>query len=275
MKIWQFFLVITISALTGIFGCRKKTSDEQNGPGTQPYSLTYPAAVFYLQSNDYIVSPSISKQGNYVAFPDDLNINAATGQITVSLKGRENKESQTGLKYKIVFTSGSVKDSTFITIAGINYQDRIFTLAQNDTLVKPFYNASGTLPVPAGSVFTSSNNKLSIDPATGVINLKKTIENGFFNDDPQNNQWRVVTIKYVTNDASTSDKNNLDVVVYYYTDTNNIPSNVSSAMRAHQGLLLGLDPVNIPVTTAPVDQSISNIVSVSKPRPPCIIIIGH
>ena len=39
--------------------------------------------------------------------------------------------------------------------------------------------------MPGGN-FSASKNKLAIDRATGKIDLKKTIENEFFNDDPEN-----------------------------------------------------------------------------------------
>jgi hypothetical protein len=65
------------------------------------------------------------------------------------------------------------------------------------------------------------------------------------------------------------------MIIYYYDTVNDIPSNVSTVMRAHQSQLLGIPEVNIPVTTAPVDASVNDLVSITRPRPPCIIIVGH
>jgi hypothetical protein len=239
------------------------------------YKLSYGDSVFYLKSKDYTVAPTAARTGSYRATPEDLNMDPATGKINVTLRGKEGKNSQTGLRYRIIYTAPEGKeDTTYIVLAGINYQDRIYSLAQNQTMVNPIYNGDTKLLVPGG-VYTASNNKLAINRSTGQIDLKKTIDNGFFNDDPQNSDWRLVTIEYQTNDGSTSDENSIDVVVYYYTSVMNIPSNVSTAMRAHQDLLLGIPEVGIPETDAPVDRDIKNIVSAFKPRPPCIVIIGR
>lgn len=258
--------------LTLLWSCTK-----DGGSGTPAEGkLSYGDNVFYIKSTDYVISPKNTGTGSYTAFPDNLNIDPATGAITISVKDKDGKATQTGLKYRINYTSpAGKKDSVFITLGGINFQDKIYELSKNETTASPIYNANPGQPFPGGN-FSQSNGKLSIDPATGTIDLKKSIQNGLFNDDPQNSNWRVVNIRYSLNDASSaSDKNNLDVVVYYYTAVQNIPSNVSTAMREHQSLLLGIDPVNIPVTSAPVDNDIKNIVSAAKPRPPCIIILGQ
>jgi hypothetical protein len=266
-------VAIYISCLFLLVSCKKEGSSV---PAPTDGKLSYSSNIFYVKATDYVVSPQNTGAGLYTAFPDNLNIDPTTGAITISIKDKDGKATQTGLKYKINYTSSNgKKDSTFITLAGINFQDRIYVLTQNDTLVSPIYNATPGQQFPGGN-FSQSNGKLSIDPATGRINLKKSIQNGLFNDDPQNSNWRVVNIQYSVNDASAvSNKNNLDVVVYYYTSVQNIPSNVSTAMREHQNLLLGIDPVLIPQTNAPVDNDIKNIVSAARPRPPCIIILGQ
>jgi hypothetical protein len=248
--------------------------NKDNSPGPAPDGkLSYGNTVFYLKTEDYSVLPVSTGSGTYSAFPDNLNIDPLTGAITISVKDKEGKNTQTGLKYRVYYTStAGKKDSTLITIAGVNYQDKIYYLSRNDTIANAIYNGTEGNNFPGGN-FTRSNGKLDIDPNTGSINLAKSIRNGLFNDDPQNSDWRVVNVEYTTNDASGSKKNSLDVVVYFYTALENIPSNVSTAMRAHQDLLIGINPVNIPVTNAPVDNDIKNIVSASKPRPPCIIII--
>lgn len=259
-----------IFCLFSLAGCQKDNPGGSTGDGP----LSYGNTVFYVKATDYVINPASTGSGSYSAFPDNLNIDAQTGQITVSVKDKEGKNTQTGLKYKIYYTStDGRKDSTTITLAGINFQDKLYYLSRNDTIASPIYNADPATGFPGGN-FSKSNSKLDIDPATGKINLAKSIRNGLFSDDPQNSNWRVVNIEYTSNDASESRKNNLDVVVYFYTAVENIPSNVSGAMRAHQSLLVGINPVDIPLTNAPVDNDIKNIVSAAKPRPPCIIIIA-
>jgi hypothetical protein len=254
-----------------LVGCQKEQDPGSGSGGNGP--LSYGNSIFYLKATDYVITPVSTGAGSYSAFPDNLNIDPATGSITISVKDKEGKNTQTGLKYRIMYTSPQGKqDSTFITLAGINFQDRIYYMSNHDSIARPIYNADPSNGFPGGN-FSRSNGKLDIDPSSGSINLAKSIRNGLFNDDPQNSAWRVVNIEYTSNDASESRKNNLDVVVYFYTALENIPSNVSGAMRAHQDLLIGISPATIPVTNAPVDNDIKNIVSAAKPRPPCIIII--
>ncbi|MDQ3276854.1 MAG: hypothetical protein M3Q06_00915 [Bacteroidota bacterium] len=268
MKTTSCFLLLTCLLLAA---CKKDKSPTTSATG----KLSYGDSVFYLKAAAYTISPLTPKTGSYSAFPADLNMDPQTGKITVSLKGKDGTNSQTGLRYRIIFQpANGPSDTTYIVLAGINYQDKIYYLDQNQTTANPVYNASATLSFPGGT-FSSSNSKLAIHPATGQIDLQKTVENSLFHNDPKDNDWEVVTINYQTNDAGAGSKNSLDVVLYYYSATDKIPSNISSIMRVHQEQLIGLAPTAIPVTNAPIDNEIDNIVSLSKPRPPCIIIIGR
>lgn len=263
--------LLTISLATlAIVACKKAASDS---PDTQSTNrLSYGDSIFYVKATPYVVPPVVSRTGTYSAFPDNLNMDPATGKITVSVKDKNGETTQTGLRYRIIFTPEAGKaDTTYIVLEGINYQDRIYHLAQEETIVDPIYNATPTLGV-SGKNFRASDNDVEIDLVTGQIDLKRTIENGLFNDNPENDDWEEVTIEYQNKDGSS---NSLDVVIYYYTSIDKIPSNISGAMRAHQNLLLGIAPAVIPETYAPVDESIKNIVSAFKPRPPCIILIGN
>ncbi len=238
------------------------------------YKLRYSDSIFYLKSGNYEVAPLTQASGTYEAFPDDLNIDPATGKITISVNGKGGQHSQMGLRYKIKFTSNSgQKDSTYIILSGINYQDRIYNMTQADSKISPIYNADISKNTPGG-IYTADRNKLAINAATGEIDFKQTVANGFFGGDPTNDDWREVEISYKPNDASTK-TNKINLIVYYYDTVNDIPSNVSTVMRAHQSQLLGIPEANIPVTTAPVDASVNDLVSITRPRPPCIIIVGH
>lgn len=241
----------------------------------QTYKLSYGDSVFYLMSNDYVVAPIMAKAGKYKAYPSNLNIDSVTGKITVSLNGNDKAQSQTGMRYNITFTSTlGEKFTTSIVLAGITYRDKIYYSTLNDSIALPIYNGSLSKPLPGGT-YKSSNKKLAINASNGKINLKQSIRNGFFSDDLENKEWRQVTISYKTNDKSTSDKNCLNLIIYKYPSVTHIPSNVSAIMRAHQPQLLGITPLTIPVTSAPADLSIASTVSMSKPRPPCIIIVGN
>lgn len=270
----QIWVYICLFWMVLIFSCTKDASSD--GPIDPPSSskLSYGDSVFYINKADYIISPNISQSGTYTAFPDNLQIDQSTGKIMISVEGKDGKATQTGLRYRIIFKpSAGDPDTTHIILAGINFQDRIYDLTKNQAFANPIYNATPSLSIPAGNY--SASDKVSINSATGQIDLKKTLENGLFNATPENNDWRLVTIEYETNNGSNIIKNDLDVVMYYYTAIDKIPSNVSATMKAHQNLLLGVPSIDIPVTSGAIDESVKSIVSVSKPRPPCIIIIGR
>lgn len=271
MKIVPILLFIVFSSL---LGCQKNTinGDPSGGNPSAPNKLSYGDSVFYLKSSSYTITPVNSKIGTYTAFPDNLNINSTTGAITVSLKGNDG-QSQTGLKYKIKFTpTNGDSDSTYITISGITYIDRFYDLSKNDSIIRPIYNADVSKELPDGSY--SADNKLAINSVTGEINVKETIRRGFF-DNQMNASWKQTTIKYTTNDNSNNAKNTIDIILYYYDTYDNIPSNVSALMQAHQRMAVGITAPSISSTTGPIDNNLSSDLSLSKPRPPCLIIIGH
>lgn len=264
------FLILVFIAATSLLAC-KKTSAPLSPPVNNK-SLSYGDSVFYLKATSYTISPVNAKAGTYSAFPNNLNINSTTGAITVSLKGNDG-QSQTGLRYKIKFVSASNEtDSLYITISGITYIDRFYDLSKNDSIIYPIYNADISKELPAGSF--SGDNKLALNSTNGQINIKETIRRGFF-DNQLNSSWKQVTIKYNTNDNSNNTGNNIDVILYYYNTANDVPSNVSALMQAHQRMALGINVASVPSTTAPIDNNLSSDLSLSRPRPPCIVIVGH
>jgi hypothetical protein len=251
-----------------VFSCKK----DSIAPREQ---LGYGDSLFYLKPGNYTIFPSNAIAGTYTAFPDNLLIDNATGAITIALKGKDG-QSQTGLKYKISFkaSNSDLTDSTFITISGINYLDGFHYLAQNDSIVAPTYNANNSLALPAGNYSIGADSKLAINPANGQININESIRRGFF-DDPTHGSWKQTTIKYAINDKSNAIENQLDIILYQYNNLADVPTNVSGLMQAHQSLSLGLNRMAIPSTPAPIDNNLSSNLSLSKPRPPCIVIIGH
>jgi hypothetical protein len=259
-----FFSVVVLSC--------KKGGDNNPGPGTGATTLKYSDSVFYLKSTDYTVTPLSGKTGTYTAFPDNLKINSSTGAITVTLKGTDG-ESQTGLRYRIKFTSGSEVDSTYITLSGVTYVDRFYYLAQNDSIISPIYNADLSKVLPAGSFSSNGGNKLALNSSNGQINVKESIRRGFF-DDATNGAWKQFNIRYTLNDGSTA-QNDMDVILYYYTSVNVVPSNVSALMQAHQRMTVGLTTPGIPSTPGAIDNNLSSDLSLFKPRPPCIIVIAQ
>jgi len=236
--------------------------------------LTYGDSIYYLNEKDYFINPVHPRSGVYESFPDNLNIDPDNGRIFITLKDIEGKASQIGLKYKIYFNSldGGIKDSTEIVLGGINYQDRILEVAQQDSILYP--NLQNTGPDKNRFFnFVSADKKLIVDEASGAINLLSSTRNGFFGDRPVNQDWKQVRIFYEDINYPKV-RHEIELVIYFYTEMREVPSNVSEVMRAHQALLVDIPRVSIPATSAPIDKSISGIVSAIKPRPPCIILVG-
>jgi hypothetical protein len=262
--------ILILVATTGFWACKKHSvTDHQT-----IQKINYGDSVFYLKSTSYTVAPIDAKAGTYSAFPDNLKIDNNTGVITVTLKGTDG-QSQTGLRYKIKYSNSSNQtDSTYITISGINYVDRFYDLSKNDSIIYPIYNADILKELPSGNYNLSNDNKLAINSTNGQINIKETIRRGFF-DNQINASWKQTTIKYAINDNSSNLNNNLDVIIYYYNSINDVPSNVSALMQAHQKMTVGIPGTSIAPTIGPVDNNLSSDLSASKPRPPCIVIVGH
>lgn len=260
---------LIFTAILSLPACKKKSITD-NQPANN--KLNYGDSVFYLKSTSYVISPVNAKPGTFTAFPTNLDINNATGAITVSVKGNDG-QSQTGLRYKIKFTSANNEvDSTYITISGITYIDRFYNLSKNDSIISPIYNADISKEVPAGN-FTG-DNKLAINTTNGQINIKETIRRGFF-DNQINTSWKQTTVRYSTNDNSNNAGNSIDVILYYYNTAAEVPSNVSDLMQAHQRMALGITGPPVLSTPAPIDNNLSSDLSISKPRPPCIVIVGQ
>lgn len=267
MKIVPVLLLFTFTYLVA---CKKKPVTDTSQPSNN--SFNYGDSLFYLRTASYVVSPVNAKTGTYSAFPSNLNINSTTGAITIGLKGNDG-QSQTGLRYKIKFTSPNNQvDSTYITISGITYIDRFYNLSKNDSIISAIYNADISKEIPAGSY--TGDNKLAINSTNGQINIKETIRRGFF-DNQINAGWKQTTIRYNTNDNSNNTSNTIDVILYYYNSINDVPSNVSALMQAHQRMAVGINGPAIPSTIGSVDNNLSSDLSLSKPRPPCIVIVGQ
>lgn len=149
------FAPVLLLLIVALFSCEKQIGDSVD-PGealsglrasgsSACNSFRYSDTIFYLreQSTDYIVSPQTNQSGTYGAYPGGMAINATNGKINVT-------KSETGLKYRVWFVKSGSSDtcSRYVTISGINYASKVYRLSQNDTLVRPFYNAVRTRSTP-------------------------------------------------------------------------------------------------------------------------------
>ena len=266
---------MVVGSLFLIAGCSKNNHCLSDVKGNG--KLSYGESIFYLNNSDYTVAPVGSRAGTYTAFPNNLVIDKTTGQVTVRLKGTDG-ESQTGMWYRITFkaNTGNEVDTTYILLSGITYLDKFYHLSQHDSILSPIYNGDEANTTPAGNYDIAHDDKLAINPANGKINLKECMRRGFFGSGSTNRQWKIATIKYAANDKSNGAANQIDIVLYYYRTLSDVPSNVSALMQAHQQMTVGMRslPV-IPTTTGSIDNNLPSNLSLAKPRPPCVIIVGN
>lgn len=233
---------------------------------TESAALSYGDSVFYVseQSSDQLVSPVRPVTGSYSAFPDGLEINPSTGVINVS-------KSEAGMRYRISFKNASGDSShAFVVISGINFPDKYYRLANADSVAFPVYNADPSRPMPAG-IFdedkVANNSGCAMRTNNGQINLKESIRNGLFGSTPKNDTRKDFEVKYRLDDRSGKALNKIKILLYYYDSMADVPTDLQQTVREHQAMTF--QPDNTPILNMPI-ASIA-----AKPRPPCIIVIGH
>jgi hypothetical protein len=254
---------ILLSGLLAVFlsimaiSCNKSS----NQP-TAPYALSYGDSIIYLkaQATDYIVYPTEHRAGTYSGFPEGIEIDDITGAINVS-------KSETGLRYRVTHTApDGTQTKTMVVLSGITFPDKFYYLSQNDSVAFPVYNAnaSRTLPVN-GSTFDEGNGAnsggCSVQTINGQINLAQSVRNGIFGNTPQNDVRKEFDIAYRLNDGSGKSLNKIRVRLYYYNTMADVAPDLLETLqdRADQGVFLRT----------------GGTARIARPRPPCVIIIGH
>jgi hypothetical protein len=210
-------------------------------------------------NNDHKIKPKNDPgPGLYYAWPAGLAINQTTGEINVT-----QSETGARYIIGFVRTGGTDTCLTELTIAGVTYVDSVYVLSANDTLALPHFNAnpiptsicdpSDDTDYPGGSGGNGGgNDKCEFDdgsdddngngiadepPAgqrandqqvrvrtiSGIINLKKTLEEGAFGANPQNGDRKQVTIYYRLNDCSVKALQKIKVDLIYYEKKSDIP----------------------------------------------------
>jgi hypothetical protein len=274
VKNWQLFLFVFIVFFTACKTDSVLPNDDINPPPNTT-KLSYGDSIIYLQpsTGDFKVMPQPlgGKQGQYLAFPDGLDLNALTGEINVT-------NSETGMRYKVMFIPTGTTDTltTKIVLSGISYKDFYHIQAANDSLSRPFYNANfNNFNMPctgAGCQFDVNGSAraagLVINPATGVINLKRTLTNGFFRVGPaQDGDKKDVYLSYKLNDASNGAINVIRIKLYFYNNQSTVDANLAQ-------LLIDRSDVFLRVMSNTIDYNSLFRTNAAKPRPPCIIIMN-
>ncbi|MBS1664731.1 MAG: hypothetical protein JST68_27040 [Bacteroidetes bacterium] len=217
---------------------------------------------------DYIVRPvNFPGPGKYFSWPQGMTIDVNTGAINVT-------KSETGLKYAIGFVPQGSTDTCLSTlvIGGASYMDSVYVLSLGANAAVPYFDADPFLLSKCADGTscsfdvngTAASKKVIVNPATGVIDLQKTLDGtsllglgGAFGLLPVNGSAVTATIYYKLNDQSNDALQHIDVQVVYF--------ETKDAVSA--GLLGG------------VVNKLNNLLSghlisnKANPRPPLIVIV--
>lgn len=220
--------------------------------------FAYADSIFFQSpvKSNYIVKPVKLLAGTYGAFPTGLKINPLNGNINVST-------SETGLQYLVWFIPQGSADTCFryITLSGIDYDDSIYVLSANPkSLGKPIYNANTLLAVdcsggcefddgpdddngngiadepPAGQQVIPQG--IVINKKTGVIDFKKSIENGALGKNPVSGANKEFVLNYRIGDKSSKALNRVGFHLFYYKTQAEIPAKLLDDVQAKKGQVI-------------------------------------
>ncbi len=266
--IFSFLLLATV----GVIACRKEIASETStakdltndveklgnvalvaSPCDQ---FAYSDTIFFpssLQQN-YVIKPLTAQAGTYGAFPTGLAINSLNGNINIT-------KSETGLEYLVWFIPKGTTDTCFkyITVSGVNYEDSIYVMA-NGALASPIYNAKANLPVDCsgGCEFDDGPDDdngngtadeplagqelipkgFAIDKTTGIIDFKKSIQNGVLGKNPKNGTSKIFTLNYRLGDKSAKALNRISFELFYYKTQAQIPLKLKEDVQEKQSQVL-------------------------------------
>jgi hypothetical protein len=280
-------LFIAFIAITFFSSCKKESSTNLpptpidttgggGGGGGTNTVLNYGDTIFFLQpsGNNLVTLKNFTKVGRFYAFPKGIELDSTTGTIDL-------KESEMGLRYKIMFVPAGTRDTikTKIVLAGINFYDGIYKLSLGDTIAHSIYNANS--PFIPGQIGTGLSNTFdegngcnsqgcAVSTINGKINLAKSIRDAAI---PKiNDAQKEFTYFYRIDDRSGKSLNKLKVILYYYDSVADIPQYLWDILLIdHAGTIIpaGLVPLNSTASTT------LGTLGIAKPRPPCVIIVDH
>lgn len=259
-------------------------------------TLSYGDTVFSASviGNEKRIYPVIrpGKPGYFMASLPGLDIDSITGRINIS-------KSESGLRYEVFYVSPAktIIASTSFLIAGIDYQDRIYDLnsgSPEQQFAIPIYNLSPDLPFPClngtngckfdetdlngdslTDVVGARNSKLAIDTASGIIDLKKTLDAGIFGTPPLGNPTALngrkkdVTIYYRLTDGNTRTLKKITVRLVYYQSRAMIPESMQLEINSRNQRYMQ------PGSSASSGGDLLKLAYYSTPkRPPLIVIVS-
>jgi hypothetical protein len=265
---------------------------------SQSNRLSYGDSVFSASvvGTEKLICPvSRPSQPGYFASGPGLDLDSITGRINVS-------ESESGLRYRVYYLSKANQpiDSTTITISGIDYKDRIYYVASGtaeERFVAPVYNMTPSLPLPCANagdnpgckfdetdlngdhipdITGANSNKLIIDTATGIIDLKQSLDAGLFGppagpNPAINGRRKDITIYYRLNDSDTRTLKKITVRLVYFQSRALIPESMQLEISSRSQSYL----VQPGSAASSGDDLTSLLYYYSTPkRPPLIVIVS-
>lgn len=283
----RFLIYIAIILSIGTMSCESSVTDANpNGDG-QSFScgvFSYSDSVFFINASaENKIRPLQNLNGKFRAFPEGLMLDSISGEIDIN-------RSETGLKYKISFSPASSPLTVCefeLLIAGINYLDKVYLLNQNDFLAPPIFNAnpSGLSPCDDDDdddddddckfdEVGPGNTKLAdlgiaIDSSTGIIDLKKTVENKAFGETPVNGSTIEGKMYYRLQDNSLGALNGIDLKIFYFNTLKDVPQSLLDEIEQKKTGVLGAK-----FFYNPINARISADNPRTKPRPPYLIIVA-
>ncbi|MFD2201366.1 hypothetical protein [Shivajiella indica] len=292
-KYLKYLLMLTLS---GFIACESSLVDDDGDPidgNGQPYNCSnfaYSDTIFYINAaTENKIIPVQNLSGQFSAFPEGLQINPETGEIDIN-------KSETGLKYKVSFTPTSSPETVCefeLIVAGVNYLDKVYILDQSDFLATPVFNANPTAISPCpdddddiddDDIDDNSSCKfdeigpddkkladlgIEINSSTGVIDLKKTVENEAFGEVPQNGSTLDVRMYYSLQDNSLGALNGLDLKIFYYEKLQDVPQSLLDEIEDRKsGILSYTQPFIFENGRFLADNP------KTKPRPPYLVIVA-
>jgi hypothetical protein len=278
----KYFNIRTYLMSLGAF-CSLLCACSKNSTGDNAvYKLSYSDPVLYPlgeTSELQTISPSIAANGTYTSFPEGLVMNNSTGVINLH-------ESETGINYRIYYTSADskTKDSTFITIAGINYLDGVYKINTADSVINPVYNAiiGNSLPNAAnGSVFDEdggcNSNGCAVNTGDAKINLAQTVRNGTFGSTPTNGDNKEFTFKFRVNDKSKKGGNKLKIKIFYFKKLADITPQVWDLLNGRNGTVINSfsNSNNTTIQGNTAGNIVENSLTGKGRRPPCVVILSQ
>ena len=276
------FCLLIIGVSIFFSACNK--SDNLPGVGTTPatYKFAYSDSILYPlgeQSEVQVLKPVTPRDGIYTAFPDGLEIDASNGNIKIH-------DCETGIKYRVYFrsTDGLVKDSTLITLSGINFLDGVYTINTSDSVVKPLYNAAAGNVLPgsgSGSLFDEgggcNGGGCALDLTNAKINLPQTVRNGVFGATPTNGSSKEFTLNFRVNDRSSKGGNKIKFKIFYFKKLSDVNQQVWDLLNGRNGTVVNTfsNANNTPIQGFTAGNITQSSLTGRGRRPPCIVILGQ